>query len=108
MSDPRYEPLSQADDNIIIHENSHSLPKYEPRIPLSAQQVYDANSSSDEEDEEERMKLQGGESYTTRLYDDIPQTHKGPVSIHHFSKCCALLISTTGSAPKPCAISCGV
>lgn len=82
MSGPRYEPLSQAEDNTIIHKNSYSLTKYEPRVPQTSRQGYDAGSSSDEEDEEERMKLQAGESYSTDLYEDIPHPHKGPVSIH--------------------------
>lgn len=87
MSEPRYEPLSQADDATIIPIKSRSPPSYNVQAPESSRAAYEGRSSSDDEDEEERMKLQEGSFYNEDLEEDV--THKESVGIHLAGKSCA-------------------
>ena len=86
MSGTRYEPLSQAEDTTIIPKNSRSLPSYDPQVPQASRHVLERSSSSDE-DEEERMKLQEGDVFNEDLEEDV--VHKESVGCSTVGKSCA-------------------
>ncbi|KIM34094.1 hypothetical protein M408DRAFT_325611 [Serendipita vermifera MAFF 305830] len=78
MSNPRYEPLSQAEDVTIIPKQSNSISLYDLRAGEASREAYEGRSSSEEEDEQERMKLQEGSLYIEDLEDDQPHKESRP------------------------------